>query len=59
MKERIEQRLIEESVRISYLEQKTYIKLPFTVNPEVFLKKHFQGKSSNLSQAKQLISSSV
>ena len=52
MKERTEQRLIEESVRISYLDQKTYIKLPFTVNPEVFLKKHFQGKSSNLSQAK-------
>ena len=54
IRDRVEQKLIEDSVRISYLDQKVFIKLPFTCDPIPFLRKHFHGKSSNIDQAKQV-----
>ena len=51
IREQLEQRIIEKSIRISYLEQKVIIKLPFVVDPVIFLKKHFKGNSSNYHQA--------
>jgi hypothetical protein len=54
VRDRVEQKLIEDSVRISYLDQKVFIKLPFTCDPIPFLRKHFHGKNSNIDQAKQV-----
>ena len=51
VRDRIEQKLIEESVRISYLDQKVFIKLPFTMNPTQFLKKQYGDAGNNYQQA--------
>ena len=51
IRERMETKLIEESVRLDYLNQKVIVKLPFTQNPMKFLPKYFKDKSSNYSQA--------
>ena len=51
VRERYEGRLIEESVRLDYINQSVVIKLPFTVNIDKFLVQHFRGDRSNKAQA--------
>jgi len=51
LRERTEQKLIEESVRISYGDERIYVKLPFLQDPVKFFTKHFMGRSSNMHQA--------
>ena len=51
IRERMEGRLIQESVHLDYLQQRVVIKLPFTVDPVNFLKIHFKGNNSNFTQA--------
>ena len=53
IKERAENSLIADSVRISLEEKKTYVKLPFLQDPVSFFTKHFNGKPSNYSQAER------
>ena len=54
IRERAEQSLITDSVRISLEEKKTYIKLPFLQEPVAFFKKHFGGEKSNYKQAERV-----
>ena len=54
LRERTEQRMIEESVRISYADERIYIKLPFLQDPVKFFSKHFMGQKSNMHQAKMV-----
>ena len=53
IKERAEQSLIKDSIRVSLEEKKTYVKLPFLEEPTKFFKKHFRGQSSNYDQAER------
>ena len=53
-RDRVDQKLIEDSVCISYSDQKVFIKLPLTCDPVPFLRKHFHGKNSNIDQEKQV-----
>jgi len=50
LKERSEQKLIEDSVKINYEENRVSVTLPFIKDPVAFLQKHFKS-TSNYSQA--------
>ena len=52
LRERAEQKLIEASVRIDYAARKTFVKYPFLSDPVVFFTKHYDGRDSNLGQAR-------
>ena len=54
LRQRAEQRLVRDSVHIDYEQKKTFASLPFTQDPIAFFKKHYNGKDSNIGQAKSV-----